>query len=154
MKDKEKILFLFEKWCKKLRITPCWTVQLELIEDSEYRKTGDIKIDCTDKKAILILNTSGANSDNLEAVLVHELMHLKMYPLDQTTENLIQSAFDEKSPAYKFAYAEFMETLEQTVDELAKCYLLEFGETKNIPFGRCRNQKTFTELYDGLKNLE
>ncbi len=145
---------MFDKWCKKLRIVPNWAVKLELIENSESFKTGDIKIDCTDKKAIIILNTVGAQSENLEAVIVHELLHLKMYPLDQTTETLIKSTFSPNTPEYLFTYSTFMETLEQTVEELTKCYLLEFGDNKEIPFGRCKKQKSFSDLYSELKNLE
>lgn len=43
---------LFDKWCKKLRITPQWDVKLELVQDPEWKKTGDFKIDPTDRKAI------------------------------------------------------------------------------------------------------
>ena len=45
-------------------------------------------------------------------------------------------------------------TLEQTVEELAKCFLLEFGENKELSYGRCRQEKSFNDLYDGLKNIE
>ena len=31
---------------------------------------------------------------------------------------------------------------------------LEFGENRNLSYGRCEKQKSFNELYDGLKNLE
>lgn len=81
-------------------------------------------------------------------------MHLKMYPLDQVTESLIISNFEEGTPAYEFAYTQFFTTLEQTVQELAKCFLLEFGEDKDISFGRCSGQKSFNELFDGLKDLK
>ena len=90
----------------------------------------------------------------MEEVIVHELMHLKMYPLDQVTESLIVSQFEEGTPASNFAYTQFFTALEQTVEELTKCWLLEFGENKELSFGRCKQRKSFTELYDGLKNLE
>lgn len=68
---------LFEKWCKKLRIVPAWDVKLELVDNPEWKKTGDFKIDCDDKKAILVLNACNPKQENLEEVIVHELMHLK-----------------------------------------------------------------------------
>ena len=43
--EKEKLNELFEKWCKKLRIVPAWDVKLEFVDDPEWRKTGDFKID-------------------------------------------------------------------------------------------------------------
>jgi len=145
---------LFEKWVRKLRIVPSWDVRLELVEDAGWRKTGDIRIDCDDRKAVVLLNALNPRGANLEEVLVHELFHLKLYPLDQVTESLITETFEEGTPAYGFAMTQFMTSLEQTVEELAKCWLLEFGEDRELSFGRCRSMKSFEELYDGLKNLE
>lgn len=152
--DKEKINLIFDKWCKKLRLLPDWDIKLEFVNDESWTKTGDFKVDCTDKKAILLLNEVNPKDENLEETIVHELMHLKMYPLDQFTEGLILSTFEENTTECNFAYRGFFETLEQTVEELAKCFLMEFGENKELSFGRCKLQKSFTELYDGLNNLE
>ena len=152
--NEEKARELFEKYVKKLRISPQWDVKLEFVRDGEWRKTGDFKIDCDDRKAILLLNAAAPTQTNIEEVIVHELMHIKLYPLDQVTESLILSSFPEESPAQEFAYTRFFNALEQTVEELTKCFLLEFGEDKEFSFGRCRGMKSFNELYDGLNNLE
>ncbi|MCI9142939.1 MAG: hypothetical protein HFH87_10000 [Lachnospiraceae bacterium] len=152
--EKKDLVQICEKYCAKLRISPFWDVKLQFVEDASWRKTGDIKIDCDDRKAILLLNINNPKQENLEEVIVHELMHLKMYPLDQVTESLITSCFEEKTIAQKFAYQQFFTTLEQTVEELTKCFLLEFGENRELSFGRCSLQKSFHELYDGLSNLE
>ena len=144
---------LLDFWCGKLRITPSWDVRLELVTDPAWPKTGDIKIDCDDRKAILMLNAVAPKQENLEEVIVHELFHLKLYPLDQTTESLISSGFDEGSRGYDFAMTQFMLTLEQTVEELAKCFLLEFGEDRELSFGRCSQKRSFDDLYRGLKPL-
>ncbi len=145
---------LFERWSKKLRLTPAWDVKLELVEDAGWPKTGDFKLDCDDRKAILLLNVGNPKQENLEEVLVHELMHIKLYPLDQVTEALIVSHYPEGSPARDFAYRQFFCALEQTVEELAKCFLLEFGENRELSFGRCRGMQSFDELYDGLKGID
>jgi len=89
-----------------------------------------------------------------ENTIVHELFHLKMYPLDQVTEGLILANFPEDSPAQRFAYGQFFGALEQTVEELTKCFMLEYGENKELTMGRCEKTKGFNELFDGLKNLE
>jgi len=154
MINREEIQALFDKWVKKLRLVPSWDIRLQWVEDPEWRKTGDFKIDCDDKKAIILLNSANPKQENMEEVLVHELMHLKLYPLDQVTEALITSNFEEGTPGYNFAYRGFFTTLEQTVEELTKCFLLEFGENKDLSFGRCQKMKSFTELYDGLNNIE
>ena len=149
--DTEK---LFEKWIKKLRLVPGWDIRLEWVEDPEWRKTGDFRIDCDDRKAVILLNGVNPKQENMEEVLVHELMHLKLYPLDQLTESMIQSSFEEDTPGWRLAYHGFFTTLEQTVEELTKCFLLEFGENRELSFGRCRKGKSFTELYEGLANME
>ena len=152
--DEQKIYDTFDIWCKKLRVTPNWDVKLELVTDKNWSKTGDFKIDCTDKKAVFMLNIASPKQENIEEVIVHELLHLKMYPLDQVTESLIRNNFTEGSAEYRFAYAQFFTALEQTVEELTKCYLLEFGENKELSFGRCKLQPSFNELFDGLANIE
>jgi len=151
--EKEKIRALFEKWCRKLRIVPAWDVQLEFVEDPLWRKSGDFKIDCDDRKAVLMLNVANPKQENPEEVIVHELLHLKLYPLDQVAESLIVSQFGEGTAAWNFAYREFFTALEVTVEELAKCYLMEFGEDKELSYGRCKGMKSYNELFDGLKNL-
>ena len=152
--NRERITELFEKYCRKLRLTPVWDVKLEPVEDPAWPKTGDFKIDCDDRKAILLINAANPRQENLEEVIVHELMHIKLYPLDQVTEALILSGFEEGSKAQDFAYRQFFCALEQTVEELTKCFLLEFGDNKELSFGRCRGMKSFNELYDGLNNIE
>ena len=152
--DREKVTALFEKYIRKLRITPAWDVKLEFVEDPEWRKTGDFKIDCDDRKAILLLNAVSPKQENIEEVIVHELMHIKMYPLDQVTESLIKNCFEDGSAASRFAYQQFFTTLEQTVEEMAKCFLLEFGENRDLSFGRCARGKSVNELYNGLNNIE
>ena len=146
MINKEEVQALFDKWVKKLRLVPSWDIRLEWVEDPAWRKTGDFKIDCDDRKAVILLNGVNPKQENMEEVLVHELMHLKLYPLDQETEALITSNFEEGTSGYNFAYHGFFTTLEQTVEELTKCFLLEFGENKDLSFGRCKKMKSFTEL--------
>jgi len=152
--DKDKIAQLFEYWCKKLRISPYWDIRLEFVDDLNWGKTGDFKVDCDDRKAILLLNVINPKHENLEEVIIHELFHLKMYPLDQVTESLIIANFQEGTPAYDFAYRQFFISLEQTVAELTKCFLLEFGENKELSYGRCKKQKSYNELFEGLNKLE
>lgn len=152
--DENKIIQSFEYWCKKLRVSPYWDIRLEFVEDINWRKTGDFKVDCDDRKAILLLNIANPKQENLEEVIVHELFHLKMYPLDQVTESLITANFQEGTLAYDFAYSQFFIALEQTVEELTKCFLFEYGNNKELSYVRCKKQKSYNELFEGLKNIE
>ena len=150
----DAIQSLFQKWIDILRLKNQWDIRLELVRDPAFRKTGDIKIDCDDRKAILMLNVLNPKQENPEEVIVHELMHLKLYPLDQLTEGLIDAHYEEETPAREAVYTQFMIMLEQTVEELTKCYLGAFGENKTLSYGRCNTMKSFNELYEGLKPLE
>lgn len=145
---------IFERWLKILRLTESWDIVLELVDDEDFRKTGDLKIDPEDRKAILMLNARNPRQENPEEVICHELLHLKLYPLDQLTETLIDGHYESGSGAYDVVYTQFMVMLETTVEELTKCFLAQFGENKELSYGRCRGQKSFNELYDGLKPLE
>ena len=154
MLSQEELQLLFGKWIDTLRLKNQWDIRLEFVRDPAFRKTGDFKIDCDDRKALLMLNLLNPKQENLEEVIVHELMHLKLYPLDQLTEGLIDAHYERETPAHDAIYTQFMIMLEQTVEELAKCYIGAFGENKNLSFGRCRTMKSFNELYDGLKPIE
>lgn len=56
MIDKTTLIAAFDRWCKKLRLTPAWSIKLEFVEDRDWHKTGDFKVDCDDRNAILLLN--------------------------------------------------------------------------------------------------
>lgn len=137
MKFDEKALEMYlRKWQDILRLRD-WDIKYELV-NVEWRKTGDIKIDETDRKAILMVNGYNPKQTNLEALVIHELLHLKLWGMDQMTERLIYSVFgqNEDDPKFKFAYNQFMETLESAVEDLAKGFLSIKGEDKEISFGR------------------
>ena len=146
MINREVAQEIFVKWIKKLRLDPTWDIRLEWVEDPAWRKTGDFKIDCDDRKAIILLNATNPKQGNMEEVIVHELMHLKLYPLDQVTEALITSNFEEGTPGYNFAYHGFFTTLEQTAEELTKCLLLEFGENKNLSLRTVQENEVFYRI--------
>jgi len=63
--DRNEAERLFEKWRRKLRLTPAWDIRLQFVEDPEWRKTGDFKVDCDDKKAILMLNAANPKQENI-----------------------------------------------------------------------------------------
>ncbi|WP_019230095.1 hypothetical protein [Sedimentibacter sp. B4] len=124
------------KWQDILRLRD-WDIRYEIVA-TEWRKTGDIKIDMSDRKAILMINNYNPKQTNLEAVVIHELLHLKLWGMDQLIEQLIYSVFgqDENDSKFDFAYNQFMNTLESTVEDLSKGFLILGGENKDISFGR------------------
>lgn len=153
MINKNEAILILDKWIGILRIKNQWDVELILVDDVKFNKTGDIKIDITDKKALIYLNKQNPRNENIEEVIVHELLHLKLYPLDQLTETLITNHYDEDTPAFQMIYEQFMVSLEITVEELTKCFLGKMGENTELSFGRVKEMKSFNELFDGLKDL-
>lgn len=132
-KDIEKFL---GKWQEILRLRD-WDIKYEIV-GKEWRKTGDIKIDSDDKKTILLINNYNPKQTNLEALIIHELIHLKLWGMDQMIEELIYSVFgqDKQDPKFKFAYTHFMTLLESTTEDLSKSFLSLGGDNKDISFGR------------------
>ena len=127
------------KWQKILRLQD-WDIQLQTVNQN-WRKTGDIKIDADDRNAILLINTFNPKQTNLEELIIHELLHLKLYAIDQLTEKYIIALHSkEDCPKKDIAYHEFMTILESTVNDLAKSFLIQCGDDKNISFGRVQKQ--------------
>lgn len=153
----EQINPIFDKWINFLRLKNNWDIKLNLLNDDTFHKTGDFKIDLDDRKAILIINSKNQKQENIEEVIIHELLHLKLYPLDQLTETLIDSHYSHythNTPAYNTIYTQFMTSLEQTVEELTKCFLLYYGDNKELSYGRCKIMKSFNDLYKKLKPIK
>ncbi|ELC8342596.1 hypothetical protein ACSXDC_00870 [Clostridium perfringens] len=138
--DENLIEKYLRKWQERLRLKD-WDIKLQLI-NQEWNKTGDIKIDMTDKKAIVMINNYNPKENNLEPVIIHELLHLKLWGMDQMIEQLMYLVFgkDENDPKFDFAYTQFMNTLESTVEDLSKSFLTLDGEDKKISFERVQKQ--------------
>ena len=107
----EELETLLAKWQAALRLKD-WDVHIKVIH-TPWRKTGDVKIDAHDEKALLLVNGANPRGENLEEV-VHELLYLKLWGLDRILVNL----------------------LEPTVEDLTKAYLQLGGERKELSFGR------------------
>jgi len=113
---------------------------VEIVEPT-WRKSGDIKIDQAARTAVLMINERPV-CENLEQTVIHELLHLKLYGLDQMPETLLIAVFgaDEKDSRRIFAYDQFFGLLEPTVEDLAKGYLSASGSREPVSFGRVQRQ--------------
>ena len=82
---------------------------------------------------------------NLEELVVHELLHLKLYGMDQMIEDLLSAVYGEKESDSKkeFANTQFMILLESTVEDLTKGYLAANKSIRSLSFGRL--QKSIDE---------
>jgi hypothetical protein len=135
--NKKAIERHLNKWQDILRLRD-WDIVVKIVK-TKWRKSGDIKIDLEDKKAVLLVNHR-PKCMNLEELVVHELLHLKLYGMDQMIECLLSSIYGEKDddPKREFAYTQFMMVLESTVEDLTKGYLSAAGSQKSLSFGRLK----------------
>lgn len=143
----EKIQEKLNRWQDILRLRD-WDVSIRIVE-TKWRKSGDIKIDLDCKKAVLMVNADGAFS-NLEELVIHELLHLKLYELDQMIEEQMDLIFgtDDADPKRQFAYTQFMKILERTVEDLTKGYLAASSHSEPLSMNRLQKQID-TELASG-----
>jgi hypothetical protein len=134
--DRDRINLLTERWQGILRLCD-WDIELRMVE-TEWRKTGDIKIDAHDRKAILMINAKNPKQENAEEVVIHELLHLKLSAMDQLIEQLLEGLFrgQTEDPRYGVIYGQYMTITESTVEDLAKGFLALGGEDKRLSFGR------------------
>jgi hypothetical protein len=128
-----------DKWQDMLRLRD-WDIRVQIVS-TPWRKSGDVKIDLDDKKAVMLISQA-PKSENLEELVVHELLHIKLYGLDQMTEQLINILFGAipDDPRREFAITQFFVLLESTVEDLTKGYLAANGAKEPLSFGRLRRQ--------------
>jgi len=133
--DAEEARAVLARWQPILRLAD-WDIDLRLV-DTPWRKTGDVKVDLDDRKAVLLLR-AGQAPEHLEEVVVHELVHLRLYAMDQMLVNLLDAVFgaDADDPKREFAETQFMTLLEATTEDLAKALLAAGGSSAPLSFTR------------------
>jgi len=127
------------RWQPILRLAD-WDIDLRVVTGA-WRKSGDIKVDLDDRKAVLLLNAE-PRSENLEETIVHELVHARLYSLDQMLVELLDAVFgaDADEPRRAFAEGRFMTLLESTTEDLAKALLAASGSPARLSFDRLRDE--------------
>jgi hypothetical protein len=125
------------RWQPILRLAD-WDIDLRLVTGT-WRKSGDVKVDLDDRKAVLLLNAAQP-AEHLEEVVVHELIHLRLYAMDQMLVTLLDAVFgaDADDPKREFAETQFMTVLESTTEDLAKALLTASGSQAPLTFERLR----------------
>jgi hypothetical protein len=130
---------ILARWQPILRLAD-WDIDLRLVTGA-WRKSGDVKVDLDDRKAVLLLNAE-PRSENLEETIVHELIHLRLYAMDQMLVTLLDAVFgaDPDDPKREFAETQFMTLLESTTEDLAKALLSASASAAHLSFGRLREE--------------
>ncbi len=137
--NEEQIGQLLTKWQEIMRLKD-WDIKAVLVKQS-WRKSGDIKIDVSNQMAAVLIHESVPQSQ-LEEVIVHELLHLRLYGMDQLLEETIQILFgaDDADPKKQFAMNTFFLELESTVENLTKAMLTAHGKQTDFWFNRVDKQ--------------
>ncbi len=135
----DEVRSILARWQPILRLAD-WDVDVRLV-DRSWRKSGDVKVDLDDRKAVLLLNAE-PRSENLEETIVHELVHLRLHALDRMLVELLDAVFGTAAdePRRAFAEGRFMTLLESTVEDLAKALLAAGGSPGPLSFGRLREE--------------
>jgi hypothetical protein len=122
-------------WQPVLRLAD-WDIDVRLVA-TPWRKSGDIKVDLDDRKAVMLL-AAGMPAVDLEEVVVHELLHLRLFGLDRMLGDLLDAVFgdDTGEPRRGFAENRFMTELEATTEDLTKAVLVAAGRTAPFTFRR------------------
>ena len=95
-----------------------------------------------------MLNATNPKQENFEEVIIHELLHLKLYPLDQLTEGLIEGHYQPDTPEYDTIYRQFMTMLEQTVEEKKQIAVYNEGGALLITL-EADSVEVYTSTLDG-----
>jgi hypothetical protein len=134
---RDEAVEILARWQPILRLAD-WDIDLRLVT-TPWRKTGDVKVDLDDRKAVLLLK-AGQPSEHMEEVVVHELLHLRLYALDQMLVQLLDAVYgtDAEDPRRAFAETQFMTLLESTTEDLAKALLAASGSSTPLTFERLR----------------
>jgi len=137
--DEKMISGCLNKWKPLLSLSD-WDIRPVVVR-KEWRKSGDVKIDSSNRMAALMVRFD-LDPDYLEQIVVHELLHIKLWGLDQMIEESLNALFDENDSEGKryFAQGQFMEELETTTQDLTRALLDASGFDGEYLFNRVQKQ--------------
>ncbi|OPL17819.1 MAG: hypothetical protein AVO35_08040 [Candidatus Aegiribacteria sp. MLS_C] len=137
--EQQRILELIEKWKPVLSLSD-WDIRAVAVEPP-WRKSGDVKIDESNLMAAVMIR-SDLDPRFLEQVVVHELLHIKLWNLDRMLESSLNSLFGEdlEDGRRAFVQDQFMDRLETVTQDLTRALLSAAGFSGSYMFGRVQRQ--------------
>lgn len=137
--DEKSIDECLAKWQPLLSLSD-WDIRSVVVQ-KDWRKSGDVKIDESNSMAAVMIR-SDLDPAYLEQVVVHELLHIKLWGLDQMIEESLNALFGEEDSEGKriFAQGQFMRELEATTQDLTRALLDASGFEGDYLFDRVQNQ--------------
>jgi hypothetical protein len=109
---------LLNKWKKKFELKN-WDISIKIVKflRTDYCQSGDFEIDVKNKKACVLLTENPFKDE--ETVLVHELIHILLWDLDSSIEDIVLK----NCKKFEGDHLVHMEKLEETVNFLTKVIL-------------------------------
>jgi hypothetical protein len=117
--DEKSIDECLVKWQPLLSLSD-WDIRSIVVQKTNWRKSGDVKIDESNRMAAVMIK-SDLDPVYLEQVVVHELLHIKLWGLDQMIE-------------------ESLRELEATTQDLTRALLDASGFKGDYLFNRVQKQ--------------
>jgi len=111
---------IVRKWQKRLQLDD-WEITVEYNDDPEWPNWGIIAPVPGRKEAVLVLSTL-APPERREFIVVHELCHLLVLPLNTMADSWAGSIPAKSRPTHT---QQWTEVTEQVVNSLTKLYLAE-----------------------------
>lgn len=109
-----------KKWKSRLEFSG-WKIDVKITtfkRADNFPQDGDIVVDYPKKKATILIGT--IRKAPIEKIVVHELVHLMLWPLDQNAMLIIKAV---KRKRQKKAEENFLGKLEKVVDRITKTFL-------------------------------
>jgi hypothetical protein len=150
MIDQNGIKSCIDKWKQPFSLSD-WDIRPVVVEPP-WRKSGDVKIDESNRMAALMVR-SDLEPSFLEEVVVHELLHIKLWGLDQMLEGALNALFGEDLEEGKrtFAQDRFMDQLETVTQDITRAIMSASGHEGEYMFDRVQRQ--VDEEVDGKRTV-
>ncbi|GGS06970.1 hypothetical protein GCM10008960_36590 [Deinococcus sedimenti] len=121
---REQLEALVRQWQGLLGLSD-WTIRLDLVTFKRPWQSGDIKVDPVHKAALLLLSETPFRDE--EETIVHELVHVVLWPLDTAAMDLTEAVGPADSPAREFARSTVFRALEPVTEQLTRALLSARG---------------------------
>ncbi len=124
-----------EKWKPLLSLSD-WDIRPVVVE-GQWRKSGDVKIDESNRMAAVMIRHD-LDPVHLQEVVVHELVHIKLWDMDQMLETALNALYgdDQEEGRRSFVQGQFMDRLETTTQDITRALLLAEGFAGDFMFSR------------------
>ena len=108
MENIDQLNKYLKHWQEVLNLSD-WQLEIRFSDfaRTDYHQTGDVEVDLENKKGVVLISKKD-NGKDLNKVILHELIHLLLWPYDQYSEKQIPA--DNKN--------KYFDLLESTINSL------------------------------------